>query len=149
MEETLRALGGLLVQAIPTFIIVWTLYIYLRLVYFRPMERVLDARYRATEGARKSAEEILSKTREKTAEYEEKLRSARADIYREQEAFRTQLRQEQEQAIEQARRSASSAAKEAALQIEAELSAAQKDLERGAAALAGEISNSILRRRPV
>ncbi len=149
MEETLRALGGLMLQAIPTFIIVWALYAYLRFVYFRPMEQVLDARYQATEGARKSAEETLAKTREKAAEYEEKLRAARAEIYREQEAFRNELRQEQDQAVEQARHSASSAVKEAAQQIEAELSSAQKSLEQGAVALAGKISDSILRRRPV
>jgi F-type H+-transporting ATPase subunit b len=149
MEDTLRALGGLLLQAIPTFLIVMLLYFYLKRVYFRPMERVLAARYEATEGARKLAEESLEKATRKTAEYDAALRAARAEIYREQEAFRQALRQEQAQAVEAAHQRATAAVKDAGLQFDAELAAARESLRQDAGALADQIVESVLRRRPV
>ena len=149
MEDTLRALGGLLLQAIPTFLIVVLLYFYLKRMYFRPMERVLAARYEATEGARKLAEESLAKASRKAAEYDAALRAARAEIYREQEAFRQTLRQEQAQAVEAAHQRATTVVKEAGLQLYAELAAARESLRQEAGALADRIVESILRRRPV
>ncbi|MGC9971829.1 MAG: ATP synthase F0 subunit B [Bryobacteraceae bacterium] len=149
MEDTLRALGGLLLQAIPTFLIVMLLYFYLKRMYFRPMERVLAARYEATEGARKLAEESLEKASRKAAEYDAALRAARAEIFREQEAFRQTLRQEQAQAVEEARQRATAAVKDASLQFDAELAAARESLRQEAGALADQIVESILRRRPV
>ncbi|MGA2325826.1 MAG: ATP synthase F0 subunit B [Bryobacteraceae bacterium] len=149
MEDTLRALGGLLLQAIPTFLIVVLLYFYLKRMYFRPMERVLAARYEATEGARKLAEESLAKASRKAAEYDAALRAARAEIYREQEAFRQTLRQEQAQAVEAAHQRATTVVKEAGLQLDAELAAARESLRQEAGALADRIVESILRRRPV
>jgi len=149
MEDTLRALGGLLLQAIPTFLIVVLLYFYLKRMYFRPMERVLAARYEATEGARKLAEESLAKASRKSAEYDAALRAARAEIYREQEAFRQTLRQEQAQAVEAAHQRATTVVKEAGLQLDAELAAARESLRQEAGALADRIVESILRRRPV
>ena len=149
MEDTLRALGGLLLQAIPTFLIVLLLYFYLKRMYFRPMERVLAARYEATEGARKLAEESLAKASRKAAEYDAALRAARAEIYREQEAFRQTLRQEQAQAVEEARQRATAVVKDASLQLDAELAAARESLRQDAGALADQIVESILRRRPV
>ena len=149
MEETLRALGGLLVQAIPTFLIVLLLYFYLKLMYFRPLERVLAARYEATEGARQRAEESLVRASAKAAEYDASLSAAKAEIYREQEAFHQSLRQEQAQAVEEARQSAAAVVREGNRHLEAELAAAQESLRQSASTLADQIAESILRRRPI
>ena len=149
MEETLRALGGLILQAIPTLIIVLLLHFYLKLMYFRPMERVLAARYEATEGARKMADESLAKAAQKASEYDEALRAARAGIYREQEAFRKQLRQEQATAVEEAHQRAAAMVKEASRQLNVELATAKESLQKDAGALADQITETILRRRPV
>ena len=70
MEETLRALGEILLKAVPTFVLVFLLYLYLSRMFFRPLEEVLKKRYEATEGARKLADESLAKAAAKTAEYE-------------------------------------------------------------------------------
>jgi F-type H+-transporting ATPase subunit b len=149
MEQTLRALGDLLLQAIPTLIIVLLLHLYLKRVYFRPMERVLAARHEATEGARRLAEESLARAEEKTAEYDAALRAARAQIYRDQEAFRQKLRQEHTQAVQEARQRAAAALTDATHQLQAELAAAKESLRRDAGALSDRIMEAILRRRPV
>ena len=77
MEETLHQLGGILLRAVPTFIIVVLLHFYLKFVFFKPLQQVLRQRYEATEGARKLAEASLLNASEKAAQYEAALRSAR------------------------------------------------------------------------
>lgn len=149
MQETLRALSGLLLEAIPTLIIVLILHIYLKKVYFQPMERVLAARSDATEGARKLAEESLAKASEMAAEYDAALRTARSELYREQEEFRQALRQQHEQAVKEARERASQMVKEASGQLQAELSSAKQGLKRDADVLSERIVETILSRRPV
>ena len=67
MESTLAALGGILLKALPTFFLFIFLHLYLRFVFFKPLEKVLKARYDATEGARKLAEASLAKAAEKAA----------------------------------------------------------------------------------
>ena len=55
MEATLHALGGIIIRAIPTFMLVILLYFFLKYAFFQPLDRILKARYEASEGARKRA----------------------------------------------------------------------------------------------
>ena len=91
MEETLRQLGGILLRAVPTFILVVLLHLYLKFIFFKPLERVLRQRYDATEGARKLAEESIARASQKAADYEAALRAARAETYKEMEQLRRKL----------------------------------------------------------
>jgi F-type H+-transporting ATPase subunit b len=147
MEQVLRSLSGLMLQAIPTIIIVVILHFYLKYVYFKPMQKVLKARFEATEGARRLAEESLGKAAEKASEYEAAIRAARAEIFREQEEYRERLRAEYNEAVSEARRSAEAMVKDARKQIADELVAATRSLEQRTEDLAGQIVNTILRRR--
>jgi len=147
MDETLRALGGILLKAIPTFILVFLLYLYLARMFFRPLERVLQKRYEATEGARKLADESLAKAAAKTEEYEAAMRVARGEVYRELEQLRRELQQERAAAIEHARRHAESQIGEAKAQLQKEAVQLKQSLAGESDALAGRIADSILRRR--
>src|SRR5687767_5313499 len=109
MESTLAALGGILLKALPTFFLFIFLHLYLRFVFFKPLEKVLKARYDATEGARKLAEASLAKAAEKAAEYEAALRAARSELYQEQEQQRRRLQDERTAGIREARISAEAA----------------------------------------
>ncbi len=148
MAQTLAALGRLLLQAVPTFLLVVLLYFYLKKIYFGPISRVLQERYDATEGARKLAEQSFAQAKEKAAQYEAALRQARAEIYREQEQFRAQLRQEQAEALQAARGSADTKVKEASAQLAAELAAAKDSLRLQSESLSDQIVDAILHRRP-
>lgn len=148
MDQTIAALGELLLKALPTFLLVVALFFYLKAVYFKPMAKVLKERYDATEGARKLAEAGFARANQKTAEYEEALRAARAEIYREQEQFRQSLRQDHAQAVQDARRSGDAAVKEAQARLAAELEGAKATLQAQSDSLAEQITDSILRRRP-
>jgi len=63
----LHDLGQLLLRAVPTFLLVFALDFYLKYMFFKPLEKVLQQRYDATEGARKLAAEALELAAAKTA----------------------------------------------------------------------------------
>jgi F-type H+-transporting ATPase subunit b len=149
MEATLHALGEILVQAIPTFFLVLLLFLYLRSMFFKPLERVLAERREATEGARKKAAEALDRAQAKAAAYEEKIRAARNDLYREQEEVRLKWRDDQIAQVMAARQSAEAAVKDAKAQISTEADQAKAALAGGSQSLADQITQAILQRRPV
>src|SRR5580704_1601836 len=95
MGDTLRALGQILLKAVPTFLLVVFLHFYLKKMFFQPLERVLRQRFEATEGARKLADQALERAASRTAEYEAALRAARSEIYQAQEEFYKQLHESQ------------------------------------------------------
>src|SRR6266849_3810803 len=109
MEETLRALGGILLRAVPTFILVILLHFYLKFIFFKPLQRVLRERYEMTEGARKMAEAGLAKASEKAAEYEAALRAARGETYKELEQLRRNLQEDRAASVKEARTRAEAA----------------------------------------
>jgi len=146
MDETLRALGEILLKAAPTFVLVLLLYVYLTQVFFRPLEKVLQKRYEANEGARKLAEESLSKAEAKTREYEAAMRTARGHVYHELSELRRQLQAERTQAIEGARLQAETQIAAAKAQLEREVTVLKQSLAGESDALANKIAESVLRR---
>jgi F-type H+-transporting ATPase subunit b len=148
MEETLKALGGILLKAIPTFVLVLLLHFYLKKMLFGPLDRVLKQRDDATNGARKAAEESFAKAEKRAAEYEAAIRDARAEVYKEQEAARTRLVAEQDAKTQESRRGMEELVKDAKLRLEAETEAARKSLADSAGMLAEQIAAQVLARRP-
>jgi F-type H+-transporting ATPase subunit b len=147
MESTLAALGGLLLKALPTFFLVLLLHFYLKYIFFKPLQRVLDERYAATEGAKKQAEESLQMAAAKTAEYEEAMRAARAEVYQEQERLFQQLEEERKQELRSARERAGAAIQEAKAALAKDVEEARRTLSSDSEALANQIAKSILSRR--
>lgn len=147
MEETLRALGEILLKAVPTFVLVFLLYLYLSRMFFRPLEQVLKKRYEATEGARKLADESLAKATAKTAEYEAAIRAARGEVYNELGELRRRLQADHAAAVERARKQAEAQISEAKAQLQQEVAGLKQQLAGESDALASQIAESILRRR--
>jgi F-type H+-transporting ATPase subunit b len=148
MAETLNALGGLLVKALPTFFLLLLLHFYLKFVFFRPLERVLRKRFELTEGARRSAEASLEAAARKTAEYEAALREARSQMYREQEEARHRWREEQAAAIRDARGKAEALVTRTRADLAEDAARARESLQAESEALAERITAAILERRP-
>ena len=147
MDETLRALGEILLRAIPTFILVVLLHFYLKFIFFKPLQKVLRQRYEATEGARKLAEASLAKAAEKAAEFEAALRAARGETYKELEQMRRGLQDERAAGVREARVRAESAVAQAKAALAAEVASLKKTLEADSDTLADRIANKILRGR--
>jgi F-type H+-transporting ATPase subunit b len=144
MEQTLQALGGILLKAIPTVILLLILHAYLRAVLFAPLEKMLKQRDDLTVGARKAADQSLAAAEAKAAEYEAKLREARAVVYKEQEETRRRWLEDQSAQVAQSRSAAEVAVSKAKQDLAAEAGAARDSLAGTSSALADQIATSLL-----
>ena len=146
MEATLHALNGILLRAIPTFLLLILLDFYLKHAFFKPLDKVLHARYEATEGARQRAAESLQKAASKTAEYEAAMRVARAEVYQSQEQLHRRLQEEQAAQVKGSREQAEAAVRDAKDQLAAEVAHAKTQLGAQSDVLANQIAEVILNR---
>ena len=141
----IKLLVPLFVAALPTVLLVFVMFFFLRWAFWRPFERVLAERDARTEGARKQAEALLGAASQKLREYEESLRHARAEIFREQEASRQRALEERSQTLRQAREEAGELIRQAKLDIARDVDQAKKNLDAESQRLADEIARSLLR----
>ena len=146
MDLILHQLGGLLLKAAPTFLLVMLLHFYLKHVFFRPMGKVLHQRYEATEGARKRAAESLEHASQKAARYEAAMRAARGEVYQAQEHLHQQLQEREALDLAAARKRAEAAVQDARTHLARDVEVAKAALERESESLANQIAESILRR---
>ena len=146
MDATLQALGGILLKAVPTFLLLVLLHFYLKGVFFNPLRKVLRQRYEATEGARKLAAESLERAAARTAQYEAAMRAARTEIYRAQEQAHKRFEEGESAELAAARRRVEAAVDEAKALLAGDVEAAKAGLARDSELLANQIAESILRR---
>src|SRR5438445_10835743 len=125
MDEILAQLGGLLLGSVPTIIFLVLLYaIYTGLMH-RPLVRVLAERHASTEGAVEKARADIAAAEARTAEYEERLREARAAVFKGPAMHRQQAMQARSDAVAQARVRAQARVEEAMGEIQQDKQAEQ------------------------
>ena len=142
--EIFNQLGELFLAAVPTVIIVFLFYLFMRWSFFKPMERVLSERHRRAEGARIEAEASRVAAHEKQRIYNETVKKARAEVFAEQESRRRRTLDERQATITAARATAQSALHEAKKGIAEDVKAARVELERSKDTLANDIAEAIL-----
>jgi F-type H+-transporting ATPase subunit b len=147
MDKTIHDLGGIVLNALPTFFLVLILAACVKYLYLKPLEKVLAERYQLTEGARKAAEESLRSAGSQIAEYENSLAEARAAINDEQAEFLRRIREEQAGHIGMVRTESEQRIATAKLAIAEEARAATEGLEAQSDALAAQIADAVLSRR--
>jgi len=147
MEQTFQALENILLKAIPTAILLLVLYFYLKAMLFAPLVKILKQREELTKGARKAAEQSLAKAEAKATEYENKLRDAKGEVYRDQEETRKKWLAEQAAQLAQAKANAEASINTAREGIAQEVTTARQGLSETSAAIADQIANTILARR--
>src|SRR6266487_6517281 len=103
MDQTLHQLGELLLGAVPTVILLAVLYALYTAIVHKPLQRVLAERRAKTEGAVEKSKADISAAEARTSEYEQKLREARATVFRAQEARRQAALQARSNAVNEAR----------------------------------------------
>lgn len=147
MDPTLKALTELLLRAVPTIFFLVLLTIYLKYVFFKPLERVLEKRHQQTEGVRKLAEKALAEADHKASEFDRLLMAAKTELYREQEAQRRRWLAEQTRTLAEARRQAELRIEETRRELAVESERATTEMGSQARELAKQIISSIFRRR--
>jgi F-type H+-transporting ATPase subunit b len=145
MDKTLRQLGELLLGAVPTVIVLATLYILYTFLVHRPLTAILAERRNRTQGAMEKARADIAAAEARTSEYEQRLREARQKIFKNQEARRQKAGQSRAQAANEARARAQEKVKEAREAIEQDKQQAMSRLQSDAAGLAGDIVRTVLR----
>ena len=145
MDQTLQQLGELLLGSVPTVILVALLYALYKQIVHKPLRRVLEDRRSKPEGAVEKSRADIAAADARTAEYEQRLREARAAVFRSQEGRRQAATQARAGAVHEARNRAQTQVQAAKKDIEADRVAAQAGLQGEVAALAQEIVRRVLR----
>jgi len=144
MDQTLQQLGELLLGAVPTVILLALLYALYTAIVHKPLQAVLAERRSKTEGAVEKSRADIAAAEARTAEYEQKLREARAVVFRAQEARRQAVLQARANALNEARSKAQAQVAAAKKDIESDRAAAETGLPADAVALAQEIVRRVL-----
>jgi F-type H+-transporting ATPase subunit b len=144
MDQTLHQLGELLLGAVPTIILLTLLYVLYTAIVHKPLRRVLNERRNKTEDAVEKSRADIAAAEARTSEYEQRLREARAAIFRSQEASRQAAVQARANAVNEARKHAQAKVKAAKADIESHRAAAEQGLQAEAATLAREIVRRVL-----
>lgn len=144
MDETLRQLGELLLGAVPTVILLALLYALYATIVHKPLRRVLEERRSKTEGAVEKARADIAAAQARTSEYEQRLREARATLFRAQEARRKAALDARAAAMNAARSKAQAQVQAAKADIAKDRETAQAGLQGQAQALAAEIMRRVL-----
>jgi F0F1-type ATP synthase membrane subunit b/b' len=129
---------------VPTVIIVFLFYLFLRWAFFTPIQKAMAERAAKIEGARAEAVAMEAEAASELQAYNEALRKARAEIYVEQEAARQLVLDERAKLLKAMRSRALEEVAEAKKKIAGELESASKDAASQTDILAREIARIIL-----
>ncbi|HEY2497517.1 MAG TPA: ATP synthase F0 subunit B [Candidatus Angelobacter sp.] len=145
MDAVLRQIGELLISSIPTIIALLIVWVGYRFIVDKKLQEVLEQRHALTEGAIEQARKEIATAEKRTAEYEQRVREARAQIYKTQQANRQRIMDERNTALAEARKQAGETVKKARAILEAETAAAKGVLEQQANILADQVIATVLK----
>ena len=144
MDEILKQLGGLVLGAVPTVVLFLLLIVAYGFLVRRPLDRVLAERRARTTGAVEQARGAISKAEAKTAEYEEKLRHAKAEIYSAREKKLKQWQVERDHALAEARSITAEKVQAAKAEIDQSVAIARRQIESMSAELSDQIMRAVM-----
>lgn len=140
MEEILHQLGGLVLGSVPTMILFVLLVIAYGILVRRPLDKTLAERRARTSGAVEEARRAIGAAEAETTVYEDKLRNAKAEIFRAREQKLKEWGAERERSIEQIREAAANRIREARREVEQSTATAKSQIE----SMSSELSSRIL-----
>lgn len=144
MTDLLQQLGGLVLGSVPTMILFLITVVAYRVLVHTPLKKLLQERYARTQGAIESATQAISAAESKTTEYEERLRVARAAVFRERHERLHKVHVESELALTEARAAAQEKVASAVIAIEESAQAARLQLDASIAALTQDVLRAVL-----
>ena len=144
MNEILQQIGALLLGAIPTILLFVVLVLAYQLLVQDPLNRTLAERRAKTEGAIEDAHKAIAQAEAKAAEYADKLRHARAEIFKMREQRAKQRNAERETSLDAARKAAGTKVNQAKSEIDAEAERAKLTIQGSAGELANQVVRAVL-----
>jgi F-type H+-transporting ATPase subunit b len=131
-------------QVVPIVLILLVFYAVLRVLFFKPLLKVIAEREARTIGAQKAAEEAQKVAAGKVKEYQEALKHARGEIYLEQEAARKKVLDQRAAQLKEARGKATAFVNVERERIKAEVVAARREIESSITQFAALVARRVL-----
>jgi F-type H+-transporting ATPase subunit b len=131
-------------QVVPIVLILLVFYAVLRVLFFKPLLKVIAEREARTIGAQKAAEAAQKAASEKVKQYQDALKQARTEIYVEQEAARKKVLDERAAQLKEARAKTSDMLKAQRERIVAEVVAARREIESSITQFAALVARRVL-----
>ncbi len=144
MQEVIQQLGELLRGSLPTLILFILLVLAYQFLVQGPLSRTLAERRSRTSGAVEEANKAIAAAESKADDYANKLRQARAEVFRVREQRLQQWAHERDTVLDAARKKALQRVLEAKLALESEAVAARKTLMAGADQLAEQVVRAVM-----
>jgi F-type H+-transporting ATPase subunit b len=144
MNEILQQIGALLLGAIPTILLFVALVAAYQFLVQGPLNKTLEARRARTEGAIEDAHKAIAQAEIKATEYADKLRHARAEIFKMREQRTKQRNVERETSLDAARKAAGAKVNQAKAEIDAEADRAKVTIQGSAGELANQVVRAVL-----
>ncbi len=144
MDQILSQLGELVLGSVPTmflFILLVAAYGYL---VRRPLDRVLAERRARTSGAVEQARGAIAAAEAETSQYEDKLRSAKNEIFQARELKLKQWNEERDAVLEQVRQETQAKIRTAREEIELSAASARTQIESISAELSAQVLKAVL-----
>jgi F-type H+-transporting ATPase subunit b len=144
MQEIIQQLGDLVLASLPTLILFILLVLAYQGLVQGPLSRTLKERRARTSGAMDEANRAIEAAEAKAAEYANKLRHARAEVFRAREQRLHQWAQERDSALDAARKASVQRVLEARLGLDNEAAAARNVVMASAEQLAEQVVRAVM-----
>jgi F-type H+-transporting ATPase subunit b len=144
MQEIIQQLETLFIGAVPTTLLFIVLVLAYQFLVQGPLTATLKERRARTEGAIEDAHKAIAKAEARAAEYADKLRQARAEVFKVRESRVKQWNAERDAALEVARKAAAVKVSQAKAELEAEAAEARKSIQASAGDLASQVMRAVL-----
>jgi F-type H+-transporting ATPase subunit b len=144
MEEILQQVGDLMLGALPTSALFIALVLAYQFLVQGPLSRILEERRARTEGAIEDAHKAIAVAEARAAEYANKLRKARAEIFGIREQRIKQWNAERDAALDAARKAAGIKVSQAKAELETEAGKAREAILASSGDLAGRVVRAVL-----
>jgi len=144
MDLIMHQLGTLLVNAIPTALLFLILVVSYQLLIQGPLTATLKQRRALTAGAIEDAQKAIAEAEARAAEYAEKLRHARAEVYKLREQRVKQWNAERDASLDAARKVAAQKVAQAKADLDVETAAAHTTIQASAGELAAQAVRAVL-----
>ena len=144
MQEIFQQLGDLFLGAVPTAVLFIVLVVAYQFLVQGPLSATLKERRARTEGAVEDAHKAIALAEAKAAEYADRLRQARAEVYKAREQRVKQWNADRDAALDAARKASGMKVSQARTDVEAEAAAARKAIQASAGDLARQVVRAVL-----
>jgi len=144
MQLIFQQVGTLFLGSIPTILLFIVMVLSYQFLVQGPLTATLKRRHELTQGALEDAQKAIADAEAKASEYAEKLRQARAEVYKVREQRVKQWNAERDAALESARKLSSVKVSQAKASLEAEAGTARQTIQGSVGELASQVVRAVL-----